>query len=1033
MSDNAIIEGSLVRRRSNPADVGKVLSLDWDDQDEAWWARVQFPNRVSGQPLDELELWDTARGDMWESLQQGNLSTAVRFERLMTWERLRRPATPIVAAFGTARAKLFPYQFKPLLKFLDHPDHRLLIADDVGLGKTIEAGYILRECRARTGIDRALIMVPARLRTKWKSELEKRFGEKFDVVMSRDVVAHFRQVERGRELEPFLWIVSYESMRTPEVVSLLEALRPPMDLVILDEAHRVRNTATAQYRCARALSTCADGLLFLTATPVQTGIENLHTLLNLLEPQRYGQVGTFQQQIDANRPIIRAVQCVSAGQYAEAADHLAEMVNNAVSASLAQEPAFLAVIERLQATQDDDRAERVALQRDIDEFSLTGHVVSRTRKVDVVRDKPVRDAQSPKIVLTEDEKAIYDSVRAITRVLYPATAGWGQSMAALMAFRYTASCIPAGVEYMKARLAADGILWDADVAAQELDGDFSDEAAGGVSASDDEILKQIRSVLARCPAPGCDSKFVELRRVIREVWTNDAAANRPRRKIIVFSYFRRTLRYLDEQLRRAGMATRLIHGDVSIEDRETRVEEFLSEPEVNVLLSSEVGGEGLDLQRASVIVNYDLPWNPMVVEQRIGRIDRIGQTEKRLIIVNLISDDTIEERILLRLYNRIGVFQGSIGEIEEILGPAEVTQLMIAALRGELSEAELEQQVEQTAHQVERQKLHAQKLASNVDGLLAADQAFLDEIKALQQRRRVPTSGDLYNLLIGFLRERYAGIEVEGNPRTGHAQLQVGHQARQDLRNWAAARPGSEALRVATRTERGPLAMTMDAEVAMDRPRCEFIQHQHPLIQFAVDSMRAGFEPHTRAFAIQLESTAVPAGDWVVGVWRVDTVGDRSDSRVEAVAYRLDDETILTGESAEDLLIEAVTKGREFDPRPDLPVDALKLASGRLRSRFRRVFREHRERERERLARRMARVRATWETTLRVRLQRAESRLETLQRKAASASVIRATQGQVRKRQSELDAKLDEFEKAPEPSFGEEELAVAIVRVEVGG
>src|SRR5260370_293466 len=140
----------------------------------------------------------------------------------LTYHRLRRPPTRIAYSFSTSRTQFYPHQFTPLLKFLDHPGKRLLIADDVGLGKTIEAGYILRELRARQVVERVLVVAPARLGSKWKRELQTRFDEPFDIVRRTDLIGLAERLRQGREIEPFRWITSYEHVRPEEVRVALE-------------------------------------------------------------------------------------------------------------------------------------------------------------------------------------------------------------------------------------------------------------------------------------------------------------------------------------------------------------------------------------------------------------------------------------------------------------------------------------------------------------------------------------------------------------------------------------------------------------------------------------------------------------------------------------------------------------------------------------------------------------------------------------------------------------------------------------------
>jgi SNF2 family DNA or RNA helicase len=244
--------GDHVRRRSAPAQSGVVKQKDWSDQDSGWLYKVNFgmpPARMV--PDGDLELVPEDV-DPWIDLLTGRTDGAQAFQKLLTFERVHRPPSRVAESFGTARAKLLPYQFKPLLKFLDSSRQRLLIADDVGLGKTIEAGYIFKELKARHSIEQCLIVVPARLRTKWKRELEERFDERFDVVNAKDIRTRLlERMQDGHEPDPFLWIASYETLRRPEIVSGFNDLQPSIDLVVLDEAHRV-----SSQRRARSSESC---------------------------------------------------------------------------------------------------------------------------------------------------------------------------------------------------------------------------------------------------------------------------------------------------------------------------------------------------------------------------------------------------------------------------------------------------------------------------------------------------------------------------------------------------------------------------------------------------------------------------------------------------------------------------------------------------------------------------------------------------------------------------------------------------------
>ena len=258
-------------------------------------------------------------------------------------------------SFGTARAKLLPYQFKPLLKFLDSAKQRLLIADDAGLGKTIEAGYILKELKARHGVEQCLVVVPARLREKWRCELD----ERFELVSAANIRTRlFDRLERGKEPDPFLWIASYESVRRPEIVGGFADYQPGIDLVILDEAHRVRNPTTQQNRMARTLSDCANALLLLSATPVQTHLENLFHLLRLVDSDVFESFGAFERQVEANQPVVRALAKVRVGtreSLVAASTELSRLSRHPLTKALAEEPFFEDLVGRLRTADLSDR------------------------------------------------------------------------------------------------------------------------------------------------------------------------------------------------------------------------------------------------------------------------------------------------------------------------------------------------------------------------------------------------------------------------------------------------------------------------------------------------------------------------------------------------------------------------------------------------------------------------------------------------------------------------------------------------------
>ncbi len=297
--------GDYVQRVNQPELAGIVREHRWDGQVESWNYLVQFGAQLRAVPEEALEVVSVVRSP-WESFEQGSLSGKAHFIFTLTYERLKSPPARIAHSFATARTQFYPHQFKPLLKFLDNPGKAILIADDVGLGKTIEAAYILRELDAHQAIERVLIVVPARLRSKWEKELRQRFGEQFKVVKGADLIEQANRVAKGRELEEFRWITSFESSRSDEVRAALEDVPLPIDVLIVDEAHRLRNPETLQHKVGSVLTRSANAVMFLTATPVQNKLEDLWNLPKLLSPDEFSEWPLFQEQIKGNRLILAA-------------------------------------------------------------------------------------------------------------------------------------------------------------------------------------------------------------------------------------------------------------------------------------------------------------------------------------------------------------------------------------------------------------------------------------------------------------------------------------------------------------------------------------------------------------------------------------------------------------------------------------------------------------------------------------------------------------------------------------------------------
>ncbi len=1020
-----------VRRKSRPDAVGVIRDAGYLEEATGQWIyRVQFGNGVRGIAEEELERLPE-HTDAWEDIADGTFSGAGAFRTLMTFERLRRPPSPIAASFGSAKAAFYPFQFKPLLKFLENPSKRLLIADDVGLGKTIEAGYIIRELKSRVSVERTLLVVPSRLRTKWQAEMDRRFGERFEIVTGRRIAELRKGLERGGELERFSWIVSIESARSSDVTEFLEDVEPPLDIVVVDEAHRMRNPDRQQHRLGQALSRCAENMIFLTATPVQTGLDNLFRLLNILDRSEFQDGALFEEQCAANRPIIRAATAIRSNPPAvdAAVSALEELKDSPYTRRLTQSDYFASLVERCRRAEPLDRDALVALQRDINELSLTGTIVSRTRKVEVIPDRTRRAPNVVAVRFTPTERAFYDSVAELCSVIRPDLSGWGRALAALQAFRATASCIPAAARGFRDKLARGGSIVEG--LARDFDDGLYDSEGGALSQSGSirEKLDEITSSLERLTEE--DTKYERLKDALHGVWREDRDAGRPPRKVVLFAFFKPTLAYLNERLGNDRIQSRLINGDVPIPQREARIDEFASNPDIRLLLSSEVGSEGLDLQFASVVVNYDLPWNPMVVEQRIGRIDRIGQATSRIVILNLVASETIEERILYRLYERIGIFRESIGEIEPILGES-VEKLAADAIRGDLTEKEQRSQADDSADAWRDERLKAEGLANETDSLMAADQSFLDEIEGLIGRRKVPSSDELHAYVGGYLAANFAGsrfpqklvshvADIRTPPDVGRLVLQAFPTDR-------------EAVRFGRMLEAGAVRATFDQDAALKHANAELIHSRHPFVRMVMTEGDRDRSTMPRSFALALKAADLAdsatglSGDLMFEIHLFDTGGIRP--RITLVPLFLSEQDrFLSDAESEDLLLSMLDHSSSLDPAPQLEPRLVSRVSQRLRDQLGSRRSAVVSTERELNAVRTSRLKTTLAVALDYRVSEAETRLGSLQDKGAAPFAIKMARAKLDRANRERTSRLDSLDESTDPNVETEMVAAGVLRI----
>jgi SNF2 family DNA or RNA helicase len=790
MSNGATFKaGDRVFRVNDPARIG-IVTGKFSQGHMGLRVEVAFPD--SHEYVYDIYLRhapEPDRSSPSDLLNQGIFGQAKDLRRLMTCEKLKGTLSEMIYAMDSADIEFMPYQYKPVLKFIESINDRLLLADEVGLGKTIEAGLIWQELRMRKNAKRLLVLCPKTLASNWKSELLTKFSIKANIVDAEEMHSWIEEAKASRGSAHFALIATYSNLRvTNHDLESLEKGEEPQrhsglcygamegwsesfpfaDLAIFDEAHILRNRGSNYSRTAMAYSKAVDGLVCVSATPINNTGEDLYTLLSILDPDMFESVGAFNNLVRDNQPSVKLSNALSAVPFdwTKVETCLAEVGTS----GLAKDAPLLSMIaESLKAFKasdadgDKDKAAESLFQaqRMADQLNLLSKIISRTRRRQVKEMPAVRDVTLLTVSMNEQEKRFYMAVTSLIRKRLTGKSGKVEN-GRFLAFGSIspqlrmASSMPVMVDTYRQR----GMLGDVDEvrsALQSESGDDADETSGEDSPA--ELEAQIRKILADFSSfdfESNDSKFAELAKILAPNGMLKAES-----KLVVFSYFRGTLAYLERRLNALGVHCCVLHGGINdIAERQELIDHFRSAEGPRVLLSSEVGSEGFNLQFWRCVINYDLPWNPMRVEQRIGRIDRVGQKAERLSIIHFKVPGTIDACVYEKLYGKIAEAQLTIGEMEDILGKEiESSELIKVMFDDKKTDAEREMWLEQQMVQkIKKAKdlLQLEEKAEIFEGLTDFIRSQIDRGRRLS---RYVTQDELLTYVKDFFDNEGAGSQ----------------------------------------------------------------------------------------------------------------------------------------------------------------------------------------------------------------------------------------------------------------------------------
>jgi superfamily II DNA or RNA helicase len=764
-----------------------------------------------------------------------------KFNTLITLKKIQIPLTTNIYSYLASRTQFHAIQFKPLIKFLNSNYYRILIADEVGVGKTIEAGIIYTEMKARLKhLEKVMVICPSYLlQRKWQDELQSRFDEFFPILNGEQFISHVKDWPNQKH---FRGIISLPLLRLRKYIDLIVKHEPDFDLIIIDEAHHFRNQTTQTYQLGELLSSLTNIMIFLTATPIHISNANLYNLLHLLIPQEFADGRVFNIIIEPNKYINESISKIQNKHYHEAYDNIKNLENLALKDRFVNNPIYEEIKSVLTQDSEITREDRVKLVNNLHELNTLGHVVTRTKKRDFPEQFPIREPHVIKVDFENEELDFYNAVYqyARNRSKRLSEQGYEIPFLTIMVRRRAASCLQALNKYFVRILQIGKYISndeDDEIDAYESD-HYSKKELEDFSRLTEDDIEEIKELVELGRNLGNkDAKFNMFIKSINELFDKGV------RKILVFSYFKDTLNYLKENIlhKNRNLQVGIIHGDIALQDRESIIDEFRKSSENYILLSSEVGGEGLDMQFCSCMFNYDLPWNPMRIEQRIGRLDRLGQKEKKVLIYNFSVKDTIEEIILERLYQRIEIFKESLGDLEEILGE-ELNGIRDSIFNVNLTKNQVERELERIAYKIiEKQRIN-ESFDKEREKILGQDDYFSEQVTRIGEEKKFVTGGELENLFIQFVKENFPESKLKKKSKKSdeyHFRL---NKSLQDylIRNIVyrySSVSNKRSLASKIRNPKG-FALTFSQKLACQNKEIEFASVNHPITQSIYDFYR---------------------------------------------------------------------------------------------------------------------------------------------------------------------------------------------------
>ena len=791
---------------------------------------------------------------MLERIGSGQYANAESFQKYAYYRLFSESQEGNLFSYQGNKIIFNPFQYKPLIKFLSiDSDERLLIADEVGVGKTIESGIILDELIARGELknnDPVMIVCPSILCRKWKTELRTKFLIDDFFVHDGKSLSYMLDslIETGKNQYPHS-IVSEQLFRGEKYHQLLKKCLEELGeaffkLLIVDECHHYRNPGTNTHKFGSTLSLCSERVVMLSATPFNLRSDDLYNQLHMLNPALFPDQQLFQQLIKQIRSVNQAIVLAKK----DAPESRAELIHYVDRLKpVAEDNTFIAddfsvLYNKIINGEVLDVKDKVDFERIVSMLNPIATSFTRTLKRDAIEHRVTRETMTLEVHFSQEEADVYHSFLETNLLRYRM---FGVSERAF-------GLIVNGLE----RIAASSII-----ALEKNIKRFmymSDEAFASMLSEEGEIdLKSVRAMKKLLQESyselfdkikligNNDSKYITFKQLIENI----QAASGDNKRIIVFSFYTETLKYLRRRLVTDGYDVALMYGKTPDETPERKADEDgfkifgrndiirdFEAGKYEILLVSEVGGEGLDFQFCTSLINYDLPYNPMRIEQRIGRIDRMGQEADKIIIGNLCIDNTIDTVINRVLLTRIANAADLVGELEPIIANelAEINELIITR---EFSDDEIKQRELELKQRIEKARQTREEF-DEARYELVNDKGFRKEFEdAIKQSRISPYESLLFTY--SFLKKENGCWckQISNSAAFIHVSRDICERLKAYNKKMNLGKSGEEIRRLIDNG--GDLEIDFDGDSAYANKQRVFFKPAGAFIHFIIDYIRA--------------------------------------------------------------------------------------------------------------------------------------------------------------------------------------------------